>query len=133
MLISKLEFPPYLLTLTIRTPTGDPLPGALIDLWQATTDGHYSQNSYNLRGKFKTDTQGQIEILTIVPGQYGPLKHARAGHFHLMISGGEQYELLVTQLYVCSANDRQGMMHDLYVTKQPSSLCKLMRCAFPTA
>ena len=111
-----LEYGPYLLTLTIRTPDGAPVPNAHLDFWQATTKGMYYYSSYNLRGKFTTDEQGRVEILTIAPGAYGPTNTVlRAGHFHLWINGGEQFDPLTTQLYVCPGNAKDGMLQDLCV------------------
>ncbi|KAJ3556507.1 hypothetical protein NM688_g1990 [Phlebia brevispora] len=106
------EYAPFLMSLTILAPDGKPVPNARIEWWQATPAGVYAYSSYSLRGTFTTDAQGRIEILTVTPGAYGPLQYLRAGHFHMIIDGGSQYERLTTQLYVCPANDKQGMMKD---------------------
>jgi catechol 1,2-dioxygenase len=56
-----------------------PLPGALIEVWQANSAGIYDTNEpgnftetskFNLRGKIHTNDQGRYEIETIMPGRY---------------------------------------------------------------
>lgn len=112
----NIEFAPYLMTVTVKTPKGDPVPFATVDWWQADTAGSYSATTYRFRGHFKTGADGVVEILTVAPGEYGPQGHKRAGHFHAIISPGEthsEYERLTTQMYVCPNNDSNGMNTDL--------------------
>lgn len=56
-----------------------PLPGALIEFWQANSKGEYDINkpgnftdtsTFNLRTKLYTNEKGQYEIETIMPGRY---------------------------------------------------------------
>ena len=56
-----------------------PLPGALIEVWQANDGGLYDTNTpgnftetttFHLRGMLQTNEKGQYEIETIVPGRY---------------------------------------------------------------
>jgi len=110
---------PYLLDLTIVTPKGDPVPYASIDWWQADSHGVYSASSYRLRGKFRTDANGKVQILTVAPGKYGPKNHVRAGHFHFFVGGKtfeggkeKEWETLTTQVYVCKDNDANEMGTD---------------------
>lgn len=111
-----LEYSPFLLQVTIRSPKGDPLPNAQIELWHATTSGQYAYRSYALRGRFTTDANGNAEVLTIVPGDYGAGGNLRTGHFHMMIRDAEgKYDNLTTQVYVCKGNDVGGMQKDLCV------------------
>ena len=35
----NIEFAPYLMTVTVKTPKGDPVPFATVDWWQADTAG----------------------------------------------------------------------------------------------
>ena len=105
-----------MLQITVRSPKGDPLRNVKFDFWQADTNGEYGYRSYALRGQFTTDENGTIEVLTVVPGDYGPRSVLRAGHFHIILKDGEgKYESLTTQLYVCKANNTLDMRHDLYV------------------
>ena len=64
-----------------------PLPGALLDVWQADHAGHYDikepanltdRTPFRLRGRLLTDAQGRYEIETIVPGRY-PIPRASRG------------------------------------------------------
>ncbi|KAH8088979.1 aromatic compound dioxygenase [Cristinia sonorae] len=111
------RFKPYLMTLTVTSPKGDPVPYALVDWWQADTAGIYAHSTYRLRGTFRADARGTVEVLTVAPGEYGPNGYKRAGHFHVKISGsgaaaGMKWETLTTQLYVCPGNDPRMMDSD---------------------
>jgi catechol 1,2-dioxygenase len=64
-----------------------PLPGALIEIWQANNAGLYDTSkpgnfteatSFHLRGMLYTNENGQYEIETIVPGRY-PVPAESAG------------------------------------------------------
>jgi len=111
---------PYLLSIKILTPKGEPIKGAVLDWWQADSHGVYTASSYRLRGKFKTDANGKIEVLTVAPGKYGPTNYTRAGHFHFIVSGKsvvdggkeKEWEALTTQVYVCKENDTKELKTD---------------------
>ena len=54
---------------------GEPLAGAVLDVWQAATNGLYenqddNQPNYNLRGRFKTDQDGSYEFVALMPTAY---------------------------------------------------------------
>ena len=57
-------------------PGGDPLPGALVDVWQANGEGLYDVQQLdhrllgNLRGLFTTDDHGRYWFRGVVPGYY---------------------------------------------------------------
>jgi protocatechuate 3,4-dioxygenase beta subunit len=84
--------------------TGNPIAGAIIDVWQTDANGMYDiQDSGdvngNLRGRFKSDSQGRYEFKTIRPVPYpipadGPVgkmlrsvnRHEwRAAHIHAIV------------------------------------------------
>lgn len=88
----------------VRDTLGHPLPGAIVDTWQADGSGTYpiqeeGQDKYDLRGVFETDQQGRYYYTTVLPKPYtvpydGPVgellragnRHAwRAAHLHYMI------------------------------------------------
>lgn len=55
---------------------GEPVPGATVDVWHASTRGTYSyfdqsQSAYNLRRRILTDAQGRYRARSIVPNGYG--------------------------------------------------------------
>lgn len=103
---------------TVRSTSGAPLAGVMLDLWQADAAGRYSQFDYqeprdNLRGRLRTDGEGRFEVRTVVPACYeipkaGPTgkllaalgRHAyRPAHLHVKLSH-EGFEQLTTQLYL---------------------------------
>jgi len=67
---------PCLVTGRVTGPGGEPLPGALVDVWQASADGFYDvqqpgvQLELNLRGLFTADGDGRFWFRTIVPRYY---------------------------------------------------------------
>lgn len=90
---------------TVRDTQGQPVAGAVVDVWQASPVGLYenqdeSQPDMNLRGRFTTDAQGAYFLRSVVPAGYpvptdgpcGELLQAqrrhpnRPAHLHFMIS-----------------------------------------------
>ena len=64
------------LTGQVRDTNGEPIAGAIVDLWHANTQGGYSyfdttQSEFNLRRRIKTDSQGRYRARSIVPSGYG--------------------------------------------------------------
>ncbi len=60
----------------VRDADGNPVPGAIVDVWHANTKGGYSffdpsQTPYNLRRRIETDTDGRYRLRTIMPSGYG--------------------------------------------------------------
>jgi catechol 1,2-dioxygenase len=109
---------PAVLRGRVRAETGDPLPGASLDVWQAAATGFYAvqqpdvQGPTNLRGVYRTDERGQFEIRTVRPVPYpipsdGPVgkllgdtgRHPwRAAHIHAQVSA-PGFEPLTTHLF----------------------------------
>jgi protocatechuate 3,4-dioxygenase beta subunit len=97
--------------------TGAPLPGVLLDVWQAGAGGKYEhedpeQPNYNLRGRLYTDEEGAYELRTVVPPPYeipqGPVNRLlvtigrnrfRPAHLHVKLSR-QGYEPRTTQLFL---------------------------------
>ncbi len=94
-----------------------PLPGTLIEVWQANTAGQYDTNTpgnftepskFHLRGMLYTNERGQYEIKSIVPGRYpippglpGLEKYAgltRPAHIHFRVMESLHVPV-TTQLY----------------------------------
>lgn len=71
-----------------------PVPGALVDLWQADAAGRYDNAGYRLRGHLFSDEQGRWQVETIVPGAY----LGRARHIHVKVRAPGR-DVLTTQLY----------------------------------
>jgi catechol 1,2-dioxygenase len=101
----------------VTDPSGKPVEGAMVDVWQASPVGLYEnqdpeQPEHNLRGRFETDAQGRFHFRSVKPAGYpvpvdgpcGELLRAqqrhpyRPAHIHFMISR-EGYRTLVTQVF----------------------------------
>lgn len=98
---------------------GNPVEGALLDVWQTNDDGYYDvqqpaeQPENNMRGRFRTGADGRYWFTTVKPLPYsiptdGPVgdlleamgRHAmRPAHIHFMVSAPGR-ENLVTHIFV---------------------------------
>ncbi|MCJ1442005.1 MAG: hypothetical protein MMC23_002497 [Stictis urceolatum] len=98
--------------------TGVGIPGAVVDIWQASSNGKYdfqdpdNQTDNNLRGKFRADENGEYWFYCLKPTAYslptdGPAgtllrlldRHPmRPAHIHLMISHPD-YRPVTTQIF----------------------------------
>ncbi|OLS60326.1 catechol 1,2-dioxygenase [Pseudomonas putida] len=100
----------------VLDPQGNPVAGAVVDLWHANTKGTYSffdqsQSEYNLRRRIVTDAEGRYRARSIVPSGYGcdpqgPTQECldqlgrhgqRPAHVHFFISA-PGYRHLTTQI-----------------------------------
>jgi catechol 1,2-dioxygenase len=89
----------------VRGTDGKPIPGALLDVWQTSSNGLYDvqdpgQPPYNLRGRFHARDDGSYRFVTVRPAPYtipddGPVgqllratdRHPwRAAHIHVIVS-----------------------------------------------
>jgi protocatechuate 3,4-dioxygenase beta subunit len=97
--------------------TNAPVAGAMLDVWQAATNGLYenqdkNQPDYNLRGRFQADEAGAFKLVSLLPTPYpvptdGPVGELirlakrqpnRPAHIHFIVSA-PKYETLVTQVF----------------------------------
>jgi hydroxyquinol 1,2-dioxygenase len=100
-----------------RDPTGKPIEGAEVDIWQSSPEGFYEnqdpeQADMNLRGKFHTDKDGHISFRSVKPAGYpipidGPVgellraagrHNMRPSHLHFLVYK-PGYKTLISQLY----------------------------------
>jgi protocatechuate 3,4-dioxygenase beta subunit len=93
--------------------TGEPLPHAVIDLWQADNEGHYDGDCDHLYGRIAPDDEGRYRVRTAVPRDYSDHDHdpigelframgrhsRRAAHIHVKIWIDDRC-VLTTQLFV---------------------------------
>jgi catechol 1,2-dioxygenase len=105
------------LNIQVQDLEGRPIPGALVDVWQASPVGKYEnqdpdQADMNLRGRFTTDAQGATHLRTVRPAGYpipidGPVgvllaqqkRHPmRPAHIHFIVIA-EGYRVLSTQIF----------------------------------
>jgi protocatechuate 3,4-dioxygenase beta subunit len=81
--------------------TCKPISGAILDFWQADSNGKYDTVGFNLRGKVVSDKNGNYTLETIIPGnELGGNIH-RPAHIHVKawIPDNPGNPTLVTQLY----------------------------------
>ena len=109
---------PAVVTGHVLSTDGTPIPGALLDIWETDENGLYEQQDpeqpdMNLRGKFRTDSEGRFYFVGIKPVSYaipddGPVgqllrslgRHPfRPAHIHLLISA-EGFVPVTTHLFV---------------------------------
>lgn len=108
---------PLVFTGQVRDTSGNPVPGAELDMWQADHEGYYSGFAPhlpedNLRGVVLADDAGHFEVSTIEPAPYqiptdgptGKLVEAagwhpwRPAHLHLIVRA-PGYRPITIQLY----------------------------------
>lgn len=90
---------PLTLSGRVLNTQGKPLPGAILDLWQADSEGVYDNEGYRLRGKVRAGRDGRYNIKTIVPRYYSAGSQIRPAHIHFKVSA-EGTPVLTTQLYL---------------------------------
>jgi catechol 1,2-dioxygenase len=98
---------------------GQPIVGAIVDVWQSSPEGLYenqdpNQAEMNLRGQFTTDAQGRFSFRSVKPAGYpipvdGPVgdliravkrpHNYRPAHVHFLIYK-PGFKTLISQIYV---------------------------------
>ena len=96
--------PGTVLTLTGYVLTADcqPVAHALLDFWQADSQGIYDNEGYTLRGHQFTDENGRFQLETVVPGLYP----GRTEHIHVKVQAPNG-PILTTQLFFPEVVDNQ--------------------------
>ncbi len=92
--------------------TGRPVPGALIEVWQANAGGRYRHMNdtylapidpnFGGCGRLITDDDGYYQFRTVKPGAYPFRNHVnswRPAHIHFSLSGSSFVQRLITQMY----------------------------------
>ncbi len=103
-----------ILTGQVLTPACQPIPGALLDFWQADDAGAYDNEGFRLRGHQFADDKGRYRLETVIPGLYP----GRTRHLHVRVRGTAT-PLLTTQLYFPGErlNRRDGIFHPALVVE----------------
>jgi len=91
---------------------GRPVPGTLIEIWQANASGRYAHGvdnhpapldpNFSGAGRCMTDSEGTYRFVTIKPGAYPWRNHLNAwrpAHIHFSMLGRAFTQRLVTQMY----------------------------------
>jgi hydroxyquinol 1,2-dioxygenase len=121
---------------------GKPIAGAVLDVWQAQTNGLYDSQdedpqNLHMRGKFRTDAKGRYSVRTVIPVNYpipsdGPVgamlaatgRHPwRPAHIHFVVSA-EGYEPVTTHIF-----DRRDpyLQSDAVFAVKDSLICEFVR------
>ncbi|MFF9115003.1 intradiol ring-cleavage dioxygenase [Streptomyces massasporeus] len=132
----------------VRSADGTPLPGAVVDVWQADDKGFYDvqqpgvQPAGNGRGLFTADAEGRFWFRTCVPAAYpiptdGPVgallratgRHPyRPAHIHF-IAAAKGHAPVTTHIFVAGGNYldsdavfavKQSLVQDFAETDDPS-------------
>jgi protocatechuate 3,4-dioxygenase beta subunit len=101
---------------------GEPIKGAIVDVWQADPRGMYDNqieglDGMNLRGQFRTTDEGRYQFRTVRPAGYPVPTHGPSGallraqrrspfrpaHIHFMVSQ-PGFKTLITQVFVDHAD-----------------------------
>jgi protocatechuate 3,4-dioxygenase beta subunit len=113
---------PCLVSGRVTGPDGEPLAGAVLDVWQTNEDGFYDvqqpgiQPAGNLRGLFTADAQGRFWFRSVVPRFYpipddGPVgqllaatgRHPnRPAHLHFIVAA-PGYRPVTTHVFVADS------------------------------
>ena len=127
---------------------GKPIAGAVLDVWQAQSNGLYDSQDKNpdqlhMRGKFRTDSDGRYLLRTVQPVHYpipsdGPVgamlkatgRHPwRPAHIHFVVMA-DGYEAVTTHIF-----DRADpyLESDAVFAVKDSLICDFLRHETPTA
>ncbi len=112
-----LDGEPLIISGQVLNQNCDPVPEAVVDVWQTDSNGNYYFEDFTLRGKIKADDRGQYILETIFPGKYSEAGFMRPAHIHVKVSA-PGLSSHTTQLYF--EGDEH---HDFFV--RPSLILKL--------
>jgi catechol 1,2-dioxygenase len=109
--------PELFVNASVKDQNGNPIAGALVDIWHSSPEGFYEQQDpkqadMNLRGQFTTDQNGHFGFRTVRPAGYpipieGPVgdllraakrHNFRPAHLHFLIFK-EGFKTLISQIY----------------------------------
>jgi protocatechuate 3,4-dioxygenase beta subunit len=96
----------------LRESDGRPIPGQLVEIWQANAAGRYHHAvdthpapldpNFTGAGRCLTDENGEYRFVTVKPGAYPWKNHENAwrpAHIHFSVFGRAIPDRLVTQMY----------------------------------
>jgi hydroxyquinol 1,2-dioxygenase len=109
---------PALLSGRVLSTSGEPVPGAVLDIWQVASNGMYentdpSQVEFNFRGRLRAADNGTYRFWTVKPVPYpipkdGPAgivldaaqrHNMRSAHIHIIVEA-PGYEKVISELFV---------------------------------
>jgi protocatechuate 3,4-dioxygenase alpha subunit len=86
---------------TVYDGAGDPIPDALIETWQADSDGRYDTPGFRGFGRCPTDADGGWAIRTVKPGASG----GQAPHIAVAVFARGLLKHLFTRIYFADEED----------------------------
>lgn len=96
------------LTGCVRSETCAPVPGALIEFWQADSAGNYDDTGYTLRGHQYTAATGGYTLATVVPKDYRSGGTHRTPHLHVKVQAPGA-GLVSTELFFPDTTNAYGL------------------------
>ena len=133
---------PIFVRATVLDTAGRPVAGAEVDVWHASTDGHYenqdpAQADMNLRGKLVTDADGVVRFRSVKPAGYpipvsGPVgnllraqgrHNLRPAHLHFLIHKAG-YKTQFSQVY---SSDDPHLETDVQFGVTPALIARYVR------
>jgi len=87
---------------TVYDGAGDPVPDAMLEIWQADADGRYPRSGAGFSGfgRCGTDANGRFEFVTVSPGPVAePDGRSQAPHIAVSVFARGLLKRLVTRIY----------------------------------
>ena len=102
---------------------------ALIEVWQANTDGAYASQATGFKGfgRIATDSQGAFRFTTIKPGRVaGPNARLQAPHIAVNVFMRGLLKHLVTRIYFPDepSNDADAILQSVAVTRRDTLIAR---------
>ena len=88
----------------------NPIPNAVIDIWQTDSNGEYYFDDFTLRGKTFANENGAYSFETVFPGKYSEGGAIRPAHIHVKILSPDGEERITTQLYFEGDEDHDWLV-----------------------
>jgi len=95
VLLEEGDKPEVVISGRVLNEKGNPIPGALINVWMSDHDGNYDMVGYRYHGIVETNDKGEYEFTSIIPACYEPRD---AKHIHVKIQADSSP--ITTQLYI---------------------------------
>ena len=96
-----------------------PIHGAILDFWQADTNGKYDNEGFNLRGKVISDENGNYQLNTIIPANETNGNKTVPAHIHLKawLPDNPGDPVLDTQIYFGGDPNKDRFVKDQLLIK----------------
>lgn len=97
----------------LRNDCNTPVPGAVIDIWQANESGNYEDEWY--RGRITSDKEGNFVFESVIPKGYGEGTGKRPPHIHFKVFENGA-EIITSQMFFPEISGTEGF-DDAYIMK----------------